>query len=141
MKGFWKWFFIVLGILVLIGIAFTAALFFFRGGPVIGARSGFGMMRFGGFGVRGPAMMFGFGGLMLLRLFIPLGILVLAGFGVAYFVKYSKRPVEATAGGPGQPAAEQPTCAHCGKTLSADWSTCPYCGTKIEPPAVNPPQA
>ena len=98
------------------------------------------MMRFGSYGVRGPGMMFGFGGLMFLRLFIPLGILVLAGFGVAYFVKYSKKPLQAGAGVSGQPAA-QPVCAHCGKILSADWSTCPYCGTKIEPPVVNPPQA
>jgi hypothetical protein len=41
MKGFWKWFFIVLGALVLAGIAFCAALFFLRGGVGLGMRGGF----------------------------------------------------------------------------------------------------
>jgi hypothetical protein len=136
MKGFWKWFLIVVGILVLIGIAFAVALFFFSRNPTVAVRSGIrpgtvmGRTR-GAFG----GMMFGMGGLMFFRALIPLGILVLAGFGIAYFVRYSRKP--------GQPTAivvAAPVCAHCGKPLVSEWTTCPYCGTKVEPPSGNPPQ-
>jgi hypothetical protein len=125
MRGFWKWFWIVIGILLLIGIAFAVALFFFRGGAVIGARMrpGVNYGRVGGFG----GMMFGMGAMMLFRTLIPLGILVLAGFGIAYFVRFGKKPNPAPMVTP-----EVITCAHCGRTLEADWTTCPYCGKKIK---------
>jgi hypothetical protein len=131
MNRFWKWFLIVLGILVLIAVTFFVALFLFRGGGVRMHSGAFiGRPRvFGG-------MMVGMGGLMFFRFLVPLGILVLAGFGIAYFVKFGKKPV--------QPAAISPVsgvCAHCGKSLSAEWTTCPYCGSKIEPPVETTPKA
>jgi zinc-ribbon domain len=125
MRGFWKWFWIVIGILLLIGIAFAVALFFFRGGAVISARMRPGAYygRVGGFG----GMMFGMGAMMLFRALIPLGILVLAGFGIAYFVRSGSKPTP-----PVMPAPEVKTCAHCGRKLEADWTTCPYCGKKVK---------
>jgi hypothetical protein len=133
MNRFWKWFLIVLGILLLIGISFAVALFFFRGGPVRMHTGAFiGRPRvFGG-------MMVGMGGLMLFRFLIPIGILVLAGFGIAYFVKIGKKPVQPVI------AVTSPvlsTCAYCGKPLSAEWTTCPYCGNKIEAPTETTPKA
>jgi hypothetical protein len=132
MKGFWKWFWIIVGILALIGISFAVALLFFRGGARVGLRVHPGLYagRAGAFG----GMMFGMGAMMIFRALIPLGILVLAGFGIAYFVRFGKKPVAVVV----VPAS----CASCGKPLAAEWTTCPYCGTKIEPPAVEtPPQA
>jgi len=133
MKGFWKWFWIVVGIIVLVLLAFAVALFFFRGGAAVGVRRGYGMMgrgvyanRLGGFG---GMMMFGMGWMMFFRWLIPLGILVLAGFGVAYFVRFGQKP-----GQPVPALAPQATCAHCGKPLEADWAACPYCGKKVKTP-------
>jgi hypothetical protein len=135
MKGFWKWFFIVLGILVLIGIAFCVTLFFLRGGAGMGLRAGVlgNHMRFPGarVGVFG-GMMGGLGLMMLFRGLIPLGILVLAGFGVAYFVRNGRKNNVSV-----MPVASA-VCSNCGKPLAADWKTCPHCGTpvdKTEPPA------
>ena len=130
MNRFWKWFLIVVGILVLIAVSFCVALFLFRGAPV--------RMHVGVFGHPGifGGMMVGMGGLMFFRFLVPLGILVLAGFGIAYFVKFGKKPV--------QPAEISPVpgaCAHCGKPVAADWTTCPYCGNKIEPSAQTAPKA
>lgn len=132
MKGFWKWFFIVLGVLVLGAIAFSVAMFFLRGG--VAMHSGFTrgtFPRMGGFtGRMGGFGMFGMLG-MLFRGLIPLGVLVLAGFGVAYLVKQGKHTTP--------PAAVQvPTCASCGKPLNSEWTTCPYCGKAVEAP-VTPP--
>jgi hypothetical protein len=108
-----------LGALVLGAIAFSVAMFFLRGG--VAMHSGFTrgtFPRMGGFTGR-------MGGL------IPLGVLVLAGFGVAYLVKQGKHTTP--------PAAVQaPTCASCGKPLNAEWTTCPYCGKPVEAP-VTPP--
>jgi hypothetical protein len=126
MKGFWKWFWIVVGILVLIGISFAVSLFFFRGGARVGLRMMHPGLYAGRAGVFG-GMMFGMGAMMLFRALIPLGILVLAGFGIAYFVRFGKKPTAVSAA----PA----NCVSCGKPLATEWTTCPYCGTKIEPPA------
>jgi Predicted membrane protein len=124
MKGFWKWFWIVIGVLALIAVSFAIALFFFRGGARVGVRTfGPGMM-IGHSGLLG-GMMFGMGLMMLFRALIPLGILVLAGFGIAYLVRSGRQPAA-------MPAVAN--CAACGKPLAAEWTTCPYCGTKVEPP-------
>lgn len=127
MKSFWKWFFIVLGALLLAGIVFCGTLFFIRGGVGLGMRAS--TLR-GGFTPR-MGMFGGMIGLGLLGLFfrmlVPLGVLVLAGFGVASLVKGGKKPAT-------PPAAPAPVCASCGKTLAADWKTCPYCGTPVEHP-------
>jgi len=124
MKGFWKWFFIVLGALVLAGIAFCVTMLALRGGSAVGFGNhmrGFGV-RTGFFG----GMMGGMGFLMLFRGLIPLGVLVLAGFGVAYLVRYSKRNTV--------PAVAAPVCAACGKPLASDWKACPHCGKVVETP-------
>jgi rRNA maturation endonuclease Nob1 len=71
--------------------------------------------------------MMGFGMLgMLFRGLIPLGVLVLAGFGVAYLAKSGKKNTS-----PARPL--NPTCASCGKPLAAEWKACPYCGKPVEP--------
>jgi uncharacterized membrane protein len=134
MKGFWKWFLIVLGVLVLVGISFGVALFFFRGGAswvrpmsIIGRRGMFG------------GMMFGMGAWMIFRFLLLIGILVLAGFGIAYLVKSSRKSAPTTVVSANAPVLR--TCSHCGKVLASDWTTCPYCGAKIEPPATPPTQA
>lgn len=133
MKGFWKWFFIVLGVLVLAAIAFCVTLFFLRGG--VGMHSTFtrgSFPRMGGFsGMMGGFGMFGILG-MLFRGFIPLGVLVLAGFGVAYLVKQGRHTPTSSA------PVQNPVCVSCGKPLAADWSTCPYCGKPVENPTPPP---
>ncbi len=135
MKGFWKWFFIVLGILVLAGIVFTAAMFFLRGGIAMHSNFSRGFTpRIGGFG----GMMGGFGMLgmfgMLFRGLIPLGVLVLAGFGVAYLVKQGKHSTPV----PPPVQVQTPVCVSCGKPLASDWTTCPYCGKPVEKPETPP---
>lgn len=119
MKGFWKWLLIVLGVLALAAISFLVAFMLFRG---VHARSA-GYLMPGAFG----GMMVGMGILMFLRLVIPLAILVLAGFGIAYLVKRDRKVVAPTK-----------VCASCGKPLAAEWTTCPYCGTKVEAPTSSP---
>lgn len=130
MKRFWKWFLIGLGILILVGIAFCATLFFLRGGAGMGLRTGTlgGHMRVFGprLGLFG-GMMGGMGILMLFRGLIPLGVLVLAGFGVAYFVRNGRKSAPTV-----MPAVATPVCASCGKPLSSDWKACPYCGKPVE---------
>ena len=125
MTKFWKWFFIVLGILAVMAIAFCVTMFFLRGGSqgtAYGPR-GYdfpgGMM--GRTGSYGRMMFFGMGW-MLLRGLFGLAVLVLAGFGVASLVKKSKAA-------PQLPAALK--CATCGNPLSADWKACPHCGTAV----------
>jgi hypothetical protein len=142
MKKFWKWFFILLGAFLFAGIVFTAAMFFLRGGAEIGPRGSFvqgvrpGMGAFRGRMTDGFGMMGGFGMLgMLFRGLIPLGVLVLAGFGVAYLVKNSKKstpppPMAAASISPVMP----PVCDHCGKSLDAEWKVCPYCGSPVQHP-------
>ena len=133
MKGFWKWFFIVLGVLVLAAITFSVAMFFLRGG--VGMHSTFtrgSLPRMGGFsGMMGGFGMFGLLG-MFFRGLIPLGVLVLAGFGVAYLVKQGKHTSSAPA------PVQSPVCVSCGKPLNADWTTCPYCGKPVEKPETPP---
>ena len=138
MNRFWKWFLIVVGVLVLAAIAFCATFFFMRGGTMMGLRTGglgghmrvFGP-RMGGFGFGG--MMGGFGMFGLFRALIPLGVLVLAGFGVAHLVHRGRMQHHGA-----MPMATAPVCASCGKPLAAEWKACPYCGKpvdKTEPPA------
>lgn len=132
MKKFWKWFFIVLGILAVVAIAFCVTMFFLRGGSqpaAYGPRGdGFpgGMM--GRTGLRSGMMLFGMGW-MLLRGLFGLAVLVLAGFGVASLVRKSKVA-------PQLPATL--TCAACGKPLSADWKACPHCGTAVQSESAPP---
>jgi hypothetical protein len=124
MNKFWKWFFIVLGALIVIGIAFGITLFFVRGGfanyPAYGMMGSFGRQPrlFGG-------MMLGMGLGMLFRGLFGLGILVLAGFGVAYLVKRPAHPAMT-------PPPAMPVCANCGSPLAPDWKACPHCGKEVK---------
>ena len=142
MKNFWKWFFIVLGAFVLIALGFGVTMFLLRGGfsQAYGLRSGYGMM---GSRFYRPGLMMG--GMMLwmvLRGLFWVGLLVLAGFGVAFLVKVSSKksvpaaPVMQTSVGESKASAEPtvPVCASCGKHVQADWSNCPYCGSPLTPP-------
>jgi hypothetical protein len=151
MKGFWKWFLIVVGILILLGLISTP--FIMRsvvhpgvipmmqrgnldGGPHFrgdfdnssGLRGGFGRMP-----MHRGFMPFG-GGLFMIPLLgflclFPLGILGLAIYGIVALVNRPKStPVVVT------PAVVEPMtepCAKCGKSLQADWTTCPHCGQRV----------
>ena len=136
MKNFWKWFFIVLGAFVLIALGFGVTMFFLRGGAAhtYALRSGYGMM---GSRFYRPGMMMG--GMMLLMVLKGLfwiGLLVLAGFGVASLIKGSSKRSNPAAVPSTQAVAAPtvPVCGSCGKPVQADWSSCPYCGSPLTPP-------
>ena len=106
-------------------VAVLAALFLFGGGMMWGNR-GYGMM--GGPGMMGswgyfPFGWFGMGLGMIFMWLIPIGILVLIGFGVASLVRNTGNPPQASSLTP---------CSNCGKGTQADWQTCPYCGNSLK---------
>jgi hypothetical protein len=81
---------------------------------------------YGGWGMMGPRMMGGWGfapfgwiGMIFMWL-IPIGLVVLAVFGIAWFVR--------SISGAGGPISPTRTCPNCGRTAQADWRTCPFCG-------------
>jgi len=103
-------------------IGFILLLFLFGAGMMSGRG-------YHGWGMMGPGMMgswgyspFGWIGMIFMWL-IPVGILVLAGFGVAWFVKKS---------GNSSPTTSLNPCPNCGKGTQADWQNCPYCGTALK---------
>lgn len=107
---------------LVVGIVVIVLLLFLFGG---------GMM-FGGWGYHGYGMMgrgyspfgwFGMGLGMLFMWIIPLGVLVLIGFGVAALVRNSGNGIKPTISKP---------CPNCGKDIQADWQNCPYCGTTLK---------
>ncbi len=104
-------------------IGFILLLFLFGGGMMggWGYRGGWGMM--GPYGMMGwgysPFGSFG----MLFMWLIPVGVLVLAVFGVAWLVKNI---------GNSTPPSSQNPCPNCGKGVQADWKNCPYCGTALK---------
>lgn len=107
-------------------VAIIAILFLFGGGMMRSwGYGGWGMM--GGYG-GGPGMMgwgyspFGWFGMLFMWL-IPVGLLVLAVFGVAWFVKNV---------GNSTPPSSQNLCTNCGKAAQADWKNCPHCGTALK---------
>ena len=151
MNGFWKWFLIVLGVLILFGLIVSPFIMHsfvnpggypmmqrgnlddgpnFRGdfddNPYL--RGGFGRMP-----MHRGFMPFG-GGLFMIPLMgflclFPLGILGLAIYGIVALVNRPKStPVVVT------PAVVEPVtepCAKCGKSLQAEWTTCPHCGQRV----------
>lgn len=60
-----------------------------------------------------------FGGLPFFGVVIGIGLLVLAGIGVASLFRK------------GTPAEPAPRCAHCGAELRPGWVACPRCGEKV----------
>lgn len=115
----------------IIGIVAVVILFSFGGGMMSGwgFRNGHGMM--GGYG---GGMMFNWGyaplgwlgmGLgMLLMWGLPIGLIVLAGIGVASLFQRGGQVV--------QSSAAQATCSNCTKNIQTDWQNCPYCGTSLK---------
>lgn len=128
MKKFWKWFLIVLGTLVIIAIAFCITMLALRAGNQFQTNAYYGdygfsdgmMSRGGTFG----GIMLNMGWMMLVRGLFSLGVLVLAGFGVAYLVQRNKRPAMV------QQAMLE--CASCHKPLAPEWKACPHCGTPVQ---------
>ncbi len=104
-------------------ISVIALLFLFGGGMMSGwGYRGWGMMG-------GPGMMGGWGyssfgwiGMIFMWL-IPVGLVVLAAFGVVWLVRNV---------GNSTPPASQSPCPNCAKSVQADWQTCPYCGTALK---------
>ena len=103
-------------------IGFILLLFLFGGGMMGGwGYRGWGMMG-------GPGMMgwgyspFGWIGMLFMWL-IPVGVLVLAVFGVAWLVK--------NVGNSTPPSIQNP-CPSCGKAIQSDWKNCPYCGAALK---------
>ena len=115
-------------------VAVVVILFSFGGGMMMGGwgfRNGYGMM--GGYGGPGgmmgnwdysPLGWLGMGLGMLLMWGLPIGILVLAGFGVASLFKRGSNA--------NQTPAAQTACPNCTKNVQADWQNCPYCGTSLK---------
>jgi hypothetical protein len=56
-----------------------------------------------------------------LRALVPVGVIVLAAWGLASLFARNVRKTE-----PGASPAR--ACASCGRAAQAEWSTCPYCG-------------
>jgi hypothetical protein len=101
-------------------------VFFWIGTMFGGGYGGYGMM--GGRGMMGnwgysPFGWFGMGLGMIFMWLIPIGILVLIGFGVASLVRNTGNPPQASSLTP---------CSNCGKGTQADWQTCPYCGNSLK---------
>jgi len=82
---------------------------------------------YGGWGMRGPGMMGGWGfspfgwiGMIFMWL-IPVGFVALAVLGIAWLVRN-------VGGGTNSPTH---TCPSCGRNVQTDWRNCPYCGTSL----------
>ena len=121
-----KW--ILIGLAIVVG-AFLVAM------PIFMLGLNHGALRMGGFGFSRhmPGMMFPFGGFfMLFRMLIPLGILILAVFGVIHLVRGGHSQSHAQTGSvpPAVPVVDVHQCGSCGKTYKSDGEYCPYCGTK-----------
>ncbi len=151
MNKFWKWFLIVLGIVIVLGVIAVAVIGFthgfgrmgFEGGRFSGfdgfrhRQGGFVMPgRPGGFGMMPGMGLFG----LLLACFgiaVVVGVIVLVILGV---IRMATHRMVHTAGMTSSPTADVSpqentpvvrSCNHCGKPAQADWVTCPYCGEKL----------
>jgi hypothetical protein len=148
MNKFWKWFLIVLGIVIVFGVIAVA---------VIGFTHGFGQMgfdggrfdgfdgfrhRYGGFSMPGRpggfGMMPGMGlfGLLLscFGLAFVVGVIALVILGITRMTKmvHTTGTVSTASQEVNQTEAVPAwSCSHCGKPAQTDWVTCPYCGEKL----------
>jgi flagellar basal body-associated protein FliL len=150
MKKFWKWFFIVIGAMIVLGVIAVAVIGFTHGfgrmGFIDGRQGGFeqfsgrqdGFMmpgRRGGFGMMPGTMIFG----LLIScagLLVVLGLIALVVWVV---IKMTSKKTAIATGATSSPspdvnpvdAAPLRICLHCGKPAHEDWVTCPYCGGKL----------
>lgn len=151
MNGFWKWFLVVVGVIVLIGLIATPFLMhsvsrfgaypmmqqqYFLDNPSFrGDFDGNPYQRGGYYGMpmhRG--FITPFGGIMMIPFFglfclVSLGILGLAVYGIVALLNRSgsvkTTPIGDVVENPVQP------CVKCGKPVQDDWSVCPHCGQKV----------
>jgi hypothetical protein len=150
MNKFWKWFLIVLGVVIVLGVIAVVVIGFTHGfgrmGFDGGRFSGFDGFRhrYGGFAMPGrpggSGMMPGMGliGLLLacFGIAVVVGAISLVIMGV---MKMTSHGMMHTGGvtSPQPPDENQigvvpsRSCSHCGKPAQADWVTCPYCGEKL----------
>jgi hypothetical protein len=125
MKTFWKWVLgIVIVLVVLAGLALAWHYLFPQFSFGYGMRAfpnhrGWGGRYFGRMPMMGGYgwMPFGFFGMWL----FPLAVIALLVLGIIWLVKAVSRPKV--------PAR---VCSNCGRPAASDWSTCPYCGKKLE---------
>ena len=150
MNKFWKWFLIVFGIVIVLGVIAAAVIGFTHGF----GRMGFSGGRFGGFDQfphrrggfimpgqpGGFAMMPGMGifGLLLscFGLALVIGLIGLVVWAVMRMTSKKKTATTEMASTPGSDvnpteAVPAKNCGNCGKPSQADWVTCPYCGNKL----------
>ncbi len=103
-------------------IGFILLLFLFGGGMMSGwGYRGGGMMGYPGIMGWGYSP-FGWFGMFYMWL-IPVGFVILAGFGIAWLVRNS---------GNSMPSSSQSSCPSCGMSIQADWKNCPHCGTALK---------
>jgi hypothetical protein len=154
MKGFWKWFLIVVGALILIGLIATPFVMHsairagavpvfqrggFQNGP--GFRGDFDGNPYLRGNYRGMPMMrngmMPIGGLMMLPVFGLFCLIALAvlGFAVYGIVALVNRPKAApVAAAPVEPEPTLEPCTKCGHPLQPEWNSCPNCGQKVRKP-------
>lgn len=111
---------IVLGLVLILGVPALFMMGGFGQGYYGGMMGGYGHM--GSWGHMGG---FGFFGMLMMWL-IGLGLLVLVVVGVVFLVNALNKTNNPSALQPG------PKCPNCGKSVQADWTTCPYCGTSLK---------
>jgi len=108
-------------------IGFITLVFLFGGGMMSGW--GYGNYGYRGWGMMGgPGMMgwgyspFGWIGMLFMWL-IPVGLIALTVFGMAWLVRNVGHNTTSSAQSP---------CPNCAKGVQADWQNCPYCGTALK---------
>lgn len=131
MNHFWKWFLIVVAVLLVGGIGAILMLALnFSAGHALWMHPGTRLMPM----ARG---FYPFPGYFLLRVLIPLLIVGLCVWiGVSIGKKQNgkngqNRPAQSDAAPvvSATPSPEQdPVCSACGRKLEKDWTVCPYCG-------------
>ncbi len=77
-------------------------------------------------------MMMGVGLLFMVVIGVPLLVVVLvAGGGLASFLKPRPQNVEPEAPSPSREATYTGKCPTCGRGVKADWNVCPSCGAAL----------
>lgn len=164
MKGFWKWFAIILGVIILLGIISTPFVMHSV------ARAGFSPMGYqgdwryepsnrGGFDGDEPSFrgsfdgnprlrggygmmpmrwgMIPFGGFMMLPFLGFSCLFALAVLGLAIYGVVALVRHSARSNVEPSPvvvAIQTEPCVKCGKPVQKDWTACPHCGQKIRRP-------